>query len=68
MDGNEMPLKHQQLKAYLSIIRDSPVYPVVIDADRVVRSLPPIINGEHLRRWRSRWRENPVTRLEKQST
>lgn len=50
MDGNEMMevlSKHQQLKAYLPIIRDSPVYPVVFDANRVVCSLPPIINGEH---------------------
>jgi len=35
------------LKAYLPIIRDSPVYPVIYDANGVVLSLPPIINGEH---------------------
>jgi phenylalanyl-tRNA synthetase beta chain len=35
------------LKKYLPIIKDSPVYPVIYDANRVVLSLPPIINGEH---------------------
>jgi phenylalanyl-tRNA synthetase beta chain len=35
------------LKSYLPIIRDSPVYPVIYDANNVVLSLPPIINGEH---------------------
>ncbi|KAI9002537.1 beta subunit of phenylalanyl-tRNA synthetase [Hyaloraphidium curvatum] len=31
---------------YLHIIRDSPVYPVVLDSQRRVLSLPPIINSE----------------------
>jgi len=35
------------LKQYLGIIRDSPVYPVIYDANNVVLSMPPIINGEH---------------------
>jgi len=50
MDGNRMMevlSTHQQLKAYLPIIRDSPVYPVIHDSNRVVLSLPPIINGDH---------------------
>merc|ERR1719450_1983016 len=50
MDGNklmEVFSTHQQLKAYLPIIRDSPVYPVIYDSKRTVLSLPPIINGEH---------------------
>ncbi|XP_017140985.1 phenylalanine--tRNA ligase beta subunit [Drosophila miranda] len=38
---------HAQLKQYLPIIRDAPVYPVIYDANRVVLSLPPIINGDH---------------------
>ncbi|GAB0092388.1 Phenylalanine--tRNA ligase beta subunit [Sergentomyia squamirostris] len=38
---------HAQLKQYLPIIRDSPVYPVIYDANGVVLSLPPIINGDH---------------------
>lgn len=39
--------KHQQLSKYLHIIRDSPVYPVIFDSQRIVCSLPPIINGDH---------------------
>lgn len=39
--------KHQQLGKYLHIIRDSPVYPVIYDSQRIVCSLPPIINGDH---------------------
>lgn len=38
---------HAQLKTYLPIIRDSPVYPVISDSNGVVLSLPPIINGDH---------------------
>uniref|UniRef100_A0A5K3FVX1 phenylalanine--tRNA ligase n=1 Tax=Mesocestoides corti TaxID=53468 RepID=A0A5K3FVX1_MESCO len=39
--------KDSHLKAYLDIIRDKPVYPVIKDSLDVVLSLPPIINGEH---------------------
>jgi phenylalanyl-tRNA synthetase beta chain len=39
--------KDKHLGRYLHIIRDSPVYPVIYDVNRVVCSLPPIINGEH---------------------
>jgi phenylalanyl-tRNA synthetase beta chain len=39
--------KDKHLGRYLHIIRDSPVYPVIYDANRTVCSLPPIINGEH---------------------
>lgn len=38
---------YKHLKPYVPIIKDSEVYPVIYDADRVVLSLPPIINGEH---------------------
>ncbi|XP_050294141.1 phenylalanine--tRNA ligase beta subunit isoform X2 [Anthonomus grandis grandis] len=38
---------HAQLKQYLHIIKDSPVYPVITDSNGVVLSLPPIINGDH---------------------
>ena len=34
-----------KLKHFLHIIRDSPVYPVIYDANRTVLSMPPIING-----------------------
>lgn len=50
MDGEELMnfySSHAQLKTYLPIIRDSPVYPVIYDANGVVLSLPPIINGDH---------------------
>jgi phenylalanyl-tRNA synthetase beta chain len=50
MDGAELMNfyeKDRHLGRYLHIIRDSPVYPVIFDADRTVCSLPPIINGEH---------------------
>ena len=49
-DGNELMQAYEQdphLKAYLPIIRDSPVYPVIFDAQRRVCSLPPIINSNH---------------------
>lgn len=38
-------VKH--IKPYVDIIASSPVYPVITDAQGVVLSLPPIINGEH---------------------
>uniref|UniRef100_A0A1L8DFL7 Phenylalanine--tRNA ligase beta subunit n=1 Tax=Nyssomyia neivai TaxID=330878 RepID=A0A1L8DFL7_9DIPT len=50
MNGTELMefySTHAQLKQYLPIIRDSPVYPVIYDANGVVLSLPPIINGDH---------------------
>lgn len=37
----------KHLGKFLHIIRDSPVYPVIYDANRVVCSLPPIINSDH---------------------
>ena len=37
----------KHLAKYLPIIRDSPVYPVVLDAEGIVCSMPPIINGDH---------------------
>ncbi|KAK6331135.1 phenylalanine--tRNA ligase subunit beta [Orbilia brochopaga] len=36
----------RHLAKFLHIIRDSPVYPVVLDSERRVCSLPPIINSE----------------------
>ena len=50
MNGEELMNfyeKDRHLGRYLHIIRDSPVYPVIYDANRVVCSLPPIINGNH---------------------
>lgn len=36
-----------RLRRYLPIIQSSLLYPVVLDANRTVLSLPPIINGAH---------------------
>lgn len=36
-----------KLKKFLHIIESSPVYPVLYDCNRIVLSLPPIINGAH---------------------
>lgn len=38
---------HAQLKQYLHIIKDSPVYPIITDSKGRVLSMPPIINGDH---------------------
>lgn len=38
---------HPQLKQYLHIIKDSPVYPVISDNKGRILSMPPIINGDH---------------------
>ncbi|GBC07595.1 hypothetical protein RclHR1_07550015 [Rhizophagus clarus] len=49
-DGEELMKFYETDKhigKFLHIIRDSPVYPVIYDANRVVCSLPPIINGDH---------------------
>ncbi|VVC31688.1 Putative DNA-binding domain,B3/B4 tRNA-binding domain,Phenylalanyl-tRNA synthetase, B3/B4,Phenylalanyl- [Cinara cedri] len=40
---------HAQLKQYLSIIKESSVYPVITDNIGTVLSMPPIINGYHSR-------------------
>lgn len=37
----------KHLGRYLQIIRDKPVYPVIYDSQRIVCSMPPIINGDH---------------------
>jgi phenylalanyl-tRNA synthetase beta chain len=50
MNGKELMEfyeKDKHLGRFLHIIRDSPVYPVIYDANRTVLSLPPIINGDH---------------------
>jgi len=50
MNGTEMMefyKNDRNLGKYLHIIKDSPVYPLILDANRVVCSMPPIINGDH---------------------
>jgi phenylalanyl-tRNA synthetase beta chain len=44
MEFYESDLK---LRKFLHIIKDSPVFPVLYDSNRVVLSMPPIINGAH---------------------
>lgn len=43
----ELYSTHAQLKQYLPIIRDSPIYPVIYDSKDRILSMPPIINGDH---------------------
>ena len=50
MNGEELMEFYENdkhLGKYLHIIRDKPVYPVILDSKRTVCSMPPIINGEH---------------------
>lgn len=50
MTGREMMTfyeKDKHLGKYLHIIKDAPVYPVMLDSNNVVLSMPPIINGDH---------------------
>ncbi|KAF7560007.1 hypothetical protein G7046_g4146 [Stylonectria norvegica] len=50
MDGEELMAFYENdkhLGRFLHIIRDSPVYPAIYDSNRVLCSLPPIINGNH---------------------
>lgn len=50
MNGEELMAFYdsdKHLGRFLHIIRDKPVYPVIFDANKVVCSLPPIINGDH---------------------
>ena len=37
----------QQLKEFVPIIKGKPKYPIIRDANGVVLSMPPIINGDH---------------------
>lgn len=45
--ATEASCKH--LKPYVPIIKDAPLYPVVLDSEGTVLSLPPIINGSKSR-------------------
>lgn len=53
MDGEQLmeffstDPKVKHIAKYLPIIRDEPLYPVIYDSQRIVCSLPPIINGDH---------------------
>lgn len=45
LEHYETDVSCKHLKPYVPIIKDSPLYPVVLDASETVMSLPPIING-----------------------
>ncbi|KAK6204541.1 phenylalanyl-tRNA synthetase beta chain [Scheffersomyces amazonensis] len=50
MNGNELMEfyeKDKNIGKFLHIIKDSPVYPLMLDSKRTVASMPPIINSEH---------------------
>ncbi|KAK6465227.1 henylalanyl-tRNA synthetase beta chain (phenylalanine--tRNA ligase beta chain) [Scheffersomyces coipomensis] len=50
MNGEELMEfyeKDKNIGKFLHIIKDSPVYPVMLDSKRTVASMPPIINSEH---------------------
>jgi phenylalanyl-tRNA synthetase beta chain len=47
MEFYETDATAKHLKPYVPIIKDSPLYPVIVDAQNRVLSLPPIINGNH---------------------
>lgn len=49
VNGHELfaQLENHKLKEYLFIIKDSPVYPLIMDSSDKVCSLPPIINSEY---------------------
>ena len=42
-----MSQNDKHLSRYLPIIKDSPVYPVILDSKRNVCSLPPVINSNY---------------------
>jgi len=43
----KMYKEDSHLRHFVHIIEDKPVYPVIYDANGVVLSMPPIINGDH---------------------
>ena len=49
MECYETDANCKHLKPYVPIIKDSPLYPVVLDSEETVLSLPPIINGSKSR-------------------
>lgn len=40
-------LENHKLKEYLPLIRDEPAYPLIVDSQDVICSVPPIINSDH---------------------
>ena len=50
MTGNEILEKHQTGKDYGHLLKDAKVYPIFIDANNNILSMPPIINSEKVGR------------------
>jgi phenylalanyl-tRNA synthetase beta chain len=44
---SEILAQHDKGKAYAHLLKDTEVYPIVIDANRTVASMPPIINSQN---------------------
>ncbi len=40
-------LEDKKMREFAEIISNSPLYPVILDSDGVVCSLPPLINSDH---------------------
>ncbi|MDO9033885.1 MAG: phenylalanine--tRNA ligase subunit beta [Methanoregula sp.] len=49
MTMDEMLLKHPKGRDYAKIVKDFPLFPLIVDKDDHVLSFPPIINGERTR-------------------
>ena len=49
MTMNEILEKHPKGRDYAKIVRDFPLFPLIVDKDDHVLSFPPIINGERTR-------------------
>jgi len=49
MTMDEILEKHPKGRDYAKIVRDFPLFPLIVDADDHVLSFPPIINGERTR-------------------
>ena len=50
VDGHGMVRLYEQdvkIKKFLPLIRDSPLFPVILDAKGTVMSVPPLINSDH---------------------
>ena len=46
---DEILVKHPKGRDYAKIVRDFPLFPLIVDRDDHVLSFPPIINGERTR-------------------
>ena len=47
----ELYEKDNFMKQFVPIIKEKAKYPLIVDKDDIICSLPPIINGEHSKVW-----------------